>query len=665
MIAVSQEFTEQVTAETRIPRVKIDVLWTDPFINSGMVVTSNDYNRMGDLGQDYYVPGSWHDPHLVDTKRSTPHKYLSTDGTCSSDGTFFTVPSSVAGQQNNQVGWYTASVGDSDGDFSEPYPEATVSFAEARAIRRIVVCGEPTREEYPEVFEVTIYDGDDIEIFNHQYSGSSVETIIDLTSENINAAGSMKLTIIKWSSGGTMAKIVEFYGTISDVFYTDDIVSLNILEEREVENGTVPTGNVSCNECDVELQNISIIRENGESFIDPFFPNNSGSYVANSLTPNVRITPYIGFQLPNSDQEIEYVKMGVFWTNDWTTEEKNFSVQVSCRDRLELLREVEFRADEVLLNVTLYTYAEFILNHAKQNIPMNDLVWSIDTSLLDFIIPYAWLGKTTYMDALAKISAACMGYIYMDRNDVLIIKSYTANEAKIPDYAITRDNYFNRSQKSKSEGLKNRVIVPVAETIPEIEASEISTTEVSMAEGIDDTTVTIEWGDEVVLDGVAAIQNQADITVYKTYEIFYPWGCTISFHKATGTSGTFEVLVTGKKLQTESISEVTESDQDSIALYGLREYKYNINPLLQNAALSLVVALVLLDTYKNLRRDVEVEWRGNPAAEIGDCVTVPVYTPSSTGISVTDSFLSYRQQFSFEDGLRCRLTARKAVDIQS
>jgi hypothetical protein len=269
------------------------------------------------------------------------------------------------------------------------------------------------------------------------------------------------------------------------------------------------------------------------------------------------------------------------------------------------------------------------------------------------------------MDALAKISAACMGHVYMDRNDVLIIESYTANESKTPDYAITRDNYFNRSQKSNSEGLKNRIIVPVAETVPEVDTSEISTTEVSIPEGVDDITVTIEWGDEVVIDGVAAIQNQAGITVYKTYEVFYPWGCTISFHKATGTTGTFEILVTGRKLQTESISEITVYDQDSISLYGVREHKFNINPFLQNAALASVVAEVLLETYKDLRRDVDVEWRGNTAAEIGDCVTVPVYTPSSTGISITDNFLSYRQQFSFENGLRCKLTARKAVNLES
>ena len=121
---------------------RVDVTWTDPFVNSGMVVSTTDENYT-----------SWHDPHLVDTIISTPHKYLILDGTCSTDGTYYAAPFTNVEQQNNQFGWYSESVANGSGVFSTP-PDVTVTFAEVRPIKQLKIVGEPTLGQYPTDFDI-------------------------------------------------------------------------------------------------------------------------------------------------------------------------------------------------------------------------------------------------------------------------------------------------------------------------------------------------------------------------------------------------------------------------------------------------------------------------------------------------------------------------------
>lgn len=736
MRSVSTEFNTAALADIRRPVAKLEVLWTDPFVTQGTSASTTDCHSI-----------SWHDPHLIDTIKSTPHKYLVLDGTGILDGTFYVAPGTVEQAVENQMGWYSSSAADADGDFATP-PEVTVSFLTSRPIRQISVIGEPTIGQYPAVFKVYIYDENSNQLNTEtDYTATEPETIIDFTDDQINDARSMKLVIIKWSHGDTISKIVEFFGVIGDTFYSNDIVSIDILEEREVGSGTVPTGNISSNEINIELQNIELTRENGEVVKDPYFPFNPDSYLKDTLTPNVRITPYLGFKLPDvfeaassliitepiiyfipphvttlsrlivyygekvSDpvasvvdevgidvsissvvyfptkcilslvknsgisgtcsiqiegkkyvsSPIEYAKMGVFWSNDWNAEETDFKVAASGRDRLELLRLVEFRSDEILSNVTLKEYAEFVLQQAKQRIPMADLRWNIDNSLSGYTVDYAYLGKVSYMEAVAKIAEACIGHAWMDRDDVLQIASYTANAApESPDYEITRNDYFKRSQPSNSDGMKNSIIVPISQTSIETEINDIMNVDVTFEVGETSKIITFEFGNDTVTEPTIEPINESGVVTYVSSSSFTVWGGSATVTKTSGTSGTLQLKIRGKRLLVNVIDPEPIEDATSIQLYGKRQHKVNANPLIQNAEIAATIGGILLETYKNSRRDVNLEWVGNPAAEIGDCAKIPVYTPNSTGVSITDLFRVYRQQFKFDGSLRCSASARKA-----
>lgn len=415
MKSVSADFLTAAKATVRKPKAKVEVLWTDPVIVTANEAITTDVDHV-----------SWHDPNVFDNVTTTPFKYFILDGSNDLSGDYYAAPGTEAEAIDNQFGWYTDDVADYEGDFVAT-PEIRVNFGDApRAVNQIVVVGEPTLNQYPTEFDLAIYDSGDVELFSDTYNGTSATTSIDLTDEGITTAAYMILTLKSWSETDTMGKIVEFFGVITDTFYTDDIVSLNLLEEREIKNATVPYGNISSNEIDLELQNISIDRITGETVDDPFFPDNTDSYVHGSMTPNVRITAYYGFEL--DDESIEYTAIGTFWTNDWNVSESKFSVSTTARDRLALLKEVDFFQGEILNDYTLYEIAEYVLTRAKQTVPMSDLTWSIDSELSSFTVPYCWFGELNYYEVLAKIAEACRGQVYMSKDDVLIIESYTADE---------------------------------------------------------------------------------------------------------------------------------------------------------------------------------------------------------------------------------------------
>jgi hypothetical protein len=721
------------------PKASLDILWTDPYVLSGMTVETDDEGHI-----------SWHDPHVVDLIKATPHKYFLLDNTAVLDGTFFLCPSTIQEAIENQFGWYSDSVCDETGTFSGelPHPAITVNFADPRPIKQLVVVGEPTIGQYPDEFDIAIYDSGDAELFSDTYIGTSVETLIDLSSEGINAASYMTLTIKHWSQGGTMAKIVEFFGIVSDTIGADDIVTMSILEERELNTGSLPIGNLSCNEIDVELQNIKLVRSSGEEVDDPFFPDNTDSYLSSQMTPNIRITPFIGFKLPNTFEAspsdiittteitfvaattdiflfeilygetvsesaaeivdkvditvsitaaayyfnrcvltlhkdtgesgtckvkvtgkklltsiIELIKIGTFWTNDWNVDESSFSVTVTARDRLSLLKDVDFMLDEILVDKTLYEIAEAVLNHAKQNVPMTDLTWDIDDELESYVVPYCWFGKVSYTQALSRIAEACLGQVYMSKEDVLTIKPYTANQynpaAGGADLTIDEDEYFGRKQPINSSNLKNHVTVIISPLVLEDEDSEITTTdEIVFGSGDTDIEQTIIWGDDAVSGAAANITEETGITVIITASKYYAWGCVLTLHKNSGTEGTCKVAVTGKKLVNSEPEEYVASNSNSILLYGKKEYHYKENFLIQDTTMAVAIATNLLNAYANPRKDVSVDWIGNPALELGDVIDNPGKYPTAD-----DNYIVTKQSIKYDGTLNTITEARKAIIV--
>lgn len=641
----SAEFDAAAIATDREVKAKLTIQWTDPYVDTSVEETTTDEN--------YRTVTE----HIIDTVTNTPHKYAILDGTFLLDGTYHPAPCTDAEKDANQMGWYSGSVCDGSGDFSPTYPAIEVEFTD-RTLYAISVVGEPTLNQYPVEFDLYAYDDEDAELFHEVVTGNDeVRYEISMPGGELLEVVKIKLVIKKWSAVDTVVKITEFFTNDIIDFFSEDIVSMDLLEEREIRDGSLPVGNISCNELHLSLQNVSIVH-NGEDLEDPFSYGNDDSYLQTFLRPNRRVTAYLGFKLP--DDTIEYVLIGTFWTGEWQLKQDDFSVSVTCRDRMELLRRAEFISEEFFTDTTLYDAAVYVLEHARDNIPLKDLTWEIDTELQNFTIPYIWFEKDNYMATLRHIAEACIGQVYMSKNDVLIIDSYTKNSPDSVDLEITTDNYFTKDQPANNDDMANYIEVETQILLPSEEPTTVheSASAISIGSLETQTDIEIHYNEAPVEDAEAEIVDETggvDVTI--TGEpTYYPWGVIITVENGNAVAGTYKFKIDGIVYSYKGSEIIIAQDATSIFENGKLLYKYPANYLVQSSAVAQTIADELLASYKEPRKDLAINWRGNPALELGDVVETLEYIKDEDSDA---DFIGFRNQLRFDGTLKCMTNARK------
>ena len=86
----------------------------------------------------------------------------------------------------------------------------------------------------------------------------------------------------------------------------------------------------------------------------------------------------------------------------------------------------------------------------------------------------------------------------------------------------------------------------------------------------------------------------------------------------TISNGTFKIVINAKPLIVANKEKATAEDATSIFENGLLSYKFPANPLVQTLAQAQDIADKLLQYYKEPRRDLEMDWRGNPALMLNE-----------------------------------------------
>src|SRR5690606_21157846 len=82
------------------------------------------------------------------------------------------------------------------------------------------------------------------------------------------------------------------------------------------------------------------------------------------------------------------------------------------------------------------------------------------------------------------------------------------------------------------------------------------------------------------------------------------------------------LVITGRPFSVAGGEQVVEEDDLSIRELGLMVHEAPANPLIQTREHARAVAQTILTRSAKQRRDVELEWRGNPALEVDDVMSV-------------------------------------------
>lgn len=408
MISVTTDFENAALANYRKPKAKVKVTWTDSSIDTTLITTSNDDNRRT-LNQQ-----------VTDGIDVTTRKWAHLNNTIVADGTFFPCPTLPS---EGQMGFYGATACDGSGVWPGTNPLLTVEFT-SRAILDLQLTGDTVYNEYPVDFTIRLYNGVSL-LATHAITGNTLITQdIDLSSYNIVSCDKFTLEIIKWSAINQVAKINECYASIIDTYYGDEIVDISIIEEMQVENGSLPIGNISSNQLSLSLSDDNRRFQYG----------NTNSLYHTFLKKNRKIQVWLGFVLPSGSSDVSsgdyivetidgekvgFLPYGLYWSDDWNADIKQAFISTTARDLMEILRTTDYDKSPIWENKTLYEIAVDVMVQAESEIV--GLNYVIDTDLQNYTVPLGWFPSQSYFQVIKDIVSAGMSIAYVDRTGILYI----------------------------------------------------------------------------------------------------------------------------------------------------------------------------------------------------------------------------------------------------
>jgi len=550
------------------------------------------------------------------------------------------------------------------------HPQLTVTFS-ARVVSALKVVGDSLRKEYPVDFNIYLYNAFDVLLYTEVVTGNT-EITWEKDIAQVSGVKKMTLELTRWSHEGRQAKILEFFSRLTETYEGADLFSLSLLEERDVSTGSLPIGNISANELDLSILN----RDR------KFDAGNSDSKLYQMIKPNRKVTAWLGLVTNGSEMisaivpgiclqyerettgtETVWVLLGTFYTQDWTAPELKLNADVVAQDRLSLLDNTNYAADEYLQNTTLYDLAVDVLTDAG----LRTAEYWLDEELKDYTVPWgcaiAKPDDTSHRECLRMIVEACLGQCYMDRDGILRIEgpSYLEDEKTEVNKTITSDDYFDdKDNPANYDELANYIQITTQPLVEADEASDVYTTDsdspVSTTIG-QTQTVTVSW-DNIAINCSAALEAVSGGTLPAglsiTGTVYRPYGADITVSGAT-VAGTFLITVTGIVLSVDNEVAVIAQDVDSISDNGKKTFEIDDNPLIQTEAMAQKIADKCLALSKDPRRDLDMPWRGDPALTLGDRINVP------DSKKTTADFWVISNQLDWSGGLKSTTKGKKVL----
>lgn len=629
MIEVPDQFHEKCLASVRDFKAKVIIDYTDWEIDSSIEAESDQTNY-----------ADYSDQVADGIEEPTARWFSLQDNDLSGD--YKAMPYGEDEEYLNQVGWWSDSKSDGNGDFATS-PVLTVSHV-PRPVRSMKVVGYEVDGivEYPVDFEIRLYEGGDLVHTETVTGNDSVKWSL----EGIEHLGvtSQELEISKWSEGGRCAKVLEFFTSIQETYYDDMIHEIRLLEERDVKDGAVPVGAISSNEVEVVLDNADRRFDEG----------NEASRLRDLLRPNRRIRPYIGLEL---DGGTEWVPLGTFFASQWNVRQDQLTASVVGRDMMERLSSSYYTTSKVRGEkgeegepVSLYDLADDVLTDYLQYKEYESI---ITEDLQGYHVLNGYFETMSHREALKKIAGAGSATAYISRHNDIVIENI---QKAYDEFTITDDHIFEIDIPHKPDEVAN---------IVEVKTNPLKFT---------DNRIVYESQEGFYLEPYETrelmchydkvpVTNQQSATKKGTGaqsvdiidQVDYCWGSILTVENTSGNNvGPIRFEIKGDTGEVMGRERVRRTDEDSRIFNGDRRFEHEDNHLMQSRDVARDIADLVVGTFADSRRDVEVTWLGDPAVELGDRLTVPTYRGAQP-----ETYVIIRNELEYDGGLRMTTTGRK------
>lgn len=224
-------------------------------------------------------------------------------------------------------------------------------------------------------------------------------------------------------------------------------------------------------------------------------------------------------------------------------------------------------------------------------------------------------------------------------------------------YEITADDYFTKNQPADSSSVANYIIVETQPLVLSDGLEEVfSTSEVRTIGAAETITINAEYSEKPAIEVTAHLENNT-VNTSITHANYYACNAEIEISNSGTSQDTFKLILEGKPLKVKGAERVYSQDDRSITENGKIDYTLPINHLIQTKEMAQKIADKLKGSFADPKRDVSLDWRGNPALILADLITVPEF--QKLGINKVGQFYVTKQELEYDGGLRANLEGRK------
>jgi len=405
------------------------------------------------------------------------------------------------------------------------------------------------------------------------------------------------------------------------------LISFDLLEEL-ISDTTKPFGSISSNELDFSLFN-----EN-----DMFTPTNETGPYFGKIETNTKVELLVREELSNSD----WIKMGTFYVYDWECNQGSSYVNVTCNDKMQQILKIPMPIYMVKQDISVKQF----LSGLFENIGLRQDSYNIDNNLDSQMLKYAYplygdLGAT-----LSDLASTQLCYIYMDRNEVLQVKSIKSISNSVTTFSD--DNQIVEckvKQTLQQEYSQVKVTYSNKSITSDVEMIELK--EQSINDGISEfNNLIIEKG-PMFLPAHCVVESTED--AYVSDIEYTPWDISLKVTNTVKKTQNIDLTIYGSLINTDAKSYILGSIDQLVNRMG--ELPIEISgEYMDNEEHAINVKDIMVKYISSPTPMIELNTRGNPGVKIGDVMTIDNATNK-----VHKDVVVIRQDFKFNDGLECNM----------
>ena len=348
---------------------------------------------------------------IIDKVRSQQYKLATNEiNRFKLDGSFIFADDTVS--NNGEMGYCSSEMCGEDRVFKN-YPTITFKFNNIHSCAGITITWDVLENEYAKEYTVTAYNSND-EIIdtvnitdNNQVQSIPMGQLYKFTK--------LVITVKKWSKPYRMARVCQVDFGLVKIYEDSGLMSMSLVEELDLTSGQLP------------LPQFKFTVDNLDKLFNILNPTGIYKY----LQKRQQVIGEIGLCL---DDKFEYIKLGEYMLNDWSSDEGSITATFTAGTKLDLMANVEYENLTAKSNYSLYDMAtELFLLCGVGNYTIDSSLQSVPTLGL--------IKKTNCKNILQMICIAAKCNLFVTRDNVITIKPCPTT-LENPVDNIDMDNMF-------------------------------------------------------------------------------------------------------------------------------------------------------------------------------------------------------------------------------